>query len=91
MHEEMVSTFGRASSECVSGKGSERCETGIQLSNASKRPALRNKCDFTGHQGRKGRSETTLSPAAQYTSPPKESAVSQNDVYFHQTGEQDVN
>ena len=32
----------------------------------------------------------TLSPAAQYTSPPKESAVSQNDVYFHQTGEQDV-
>jgi hypothetical protein len=45
------------------------------LSTLSSRPALRNKWVFTGQCGFFGKSEIKLRPAAQYNSPPKESAI----------------
>jgi len=43
------------------------------LSVLSSRPALRNKWVFTGQCGFFGKSEIKLRPAAQYSSPPRES------------------
>ena len=45
------------------------------LSMLSIRPALRNRCVLTGQSGFFGKSETKLKPAAQYSSPPKESTI----------------
>lgn len=45
------------------------------LSILSSRPALRNKWVFTGQSGFFGKSEIKLRPAAQYSSPPRESAI----------------
>jgi hypothetical protein len=45
------------------------------LSMLSSRPALRNKWVFTGQCGFFGKFVIKLRPAAQYSSPPRESAV----------------